>query len=45
MMAEDGKEVVGGENRKKLFESATKANTQAAGRGEGVDLHLLRECE
>jgi carnitine O-acetyltransferase len=41
MMAED-------ENRKKLFELAAKAhvvNAQAAGRGEGVDRHMLGECE
>jgi carnitine O-acetyltransferase len=41
MMAEDG-------NRKKLFELAAKAhvvNAQAAGRGEGVDRHMLGECE
>ena len=48
MMAEDGKEESGSENRKKLFELAAKAhvtNAQAAGRGEGVDRHMLGECE
>ena len=48
MMAEDGKEESGAENRKKLFELAAKAhvtNAQAAGRGEGVDRHMLGECE
>ena len=43
MMAEDGVE-----KRKKLFELAAMAhiaNAQAAGRGEGVDRHMLGECE
>lgn len=43
MMAEDG-----AEDRKKLFELAAKVhvtNAQAAGRGEGVDRHMLGECE
>jgi carnitine O-acetyltransferase len=47
MMEEDGKEEADVENRKKLFELAAKAhvaNAQAAGRGEGVDRHMLGEC-
>jgi len=47
MMEEDGKGGVDVENRKKLFELAAKAhvaNAQAAGRGEGVDRHMLGEC-
>jgi len=43
MMEGDGKEEAGVENRK-LFELAAKAhvaNAQAAGRGEGVDRHML----
>jgi len=48
MMEEDGKEEADVENRKELFELAAKAhvvNAQAAGRGEGVDRHMLGECE
>jgi len=44
MLAEDGADKV--EKRKALFEQAAKvhvANAQAAGRGEGVDCHLLGE--
>jgi len=44
MMAEDGTEEAGVQNRKALFEQASKVhveNAQAAGRGEGVDRHLL----
>jgi carnitine O-acetyltransferase len=48
MMAEGGAEaetgLAGVENKRALFESAAKAhvtNAQAAGRGEGVDRHLL----
>ena len=47
MMEEDGKEEADVENRKKLFELAAKvhvANAQTAGRGEGVDRHMLGEC-
>jgi carnitine O-acetyltransferase len=47
MMEEDGKEEADVENRKKLLELAAKAhvaNAQAAGRGEGVDRHMLGEC-
>jgi carnitine O-acetyltransferase len=46
MMEEDGKEEADVENKKKLFELAAKAhvaNAQAAGRGEGVDRHMLGE--
>jgi len=46
MMAEDGAEEARVENRKALFEQAANvhvANAQAAGRGEGVDRHLLGE--
>lgn len=44
MMAEDGSKEASQENRRALFERAAKvhvANAQAAGRGEGVDRHLL----
>ena len=46
MMADDGAEEARVENRKALFERAANvhiANAQAAGRGEGVDRHLLGE--
>ena len=46
MMADDGAEEAGVENRKALLERAANvhvANAQAAGRGEGVDRHLLGE--
>jgi len=47
---EDGKdkEEADVENRKKLFELAAKThvvNAQAAGRGEGVDRHMLGDCK
>ena len=47
MMEDGGKEEADVENRKKLFEVAAKAhvtNAQAAGRGEGVDRHMLGWC-
>ena len=47
MMEEYGKEEADVENRKRLFELAAKAHVaiaQAAGRGEGVDRHMLGEC-
>jgi len=47
MMAEDGTEEASVENRKAMFEQAAKLhveNAQAAGRGEGVDRHMLGEC-
>ena len=46
MLAEDGVDEAAVEKRKALFEQAAKvhvANAQAAGRGEGVDRHLLGE--
>ena len=46
MLAKDGADDAAVEKRKALFERAAKvhvANAQAAGRGEGVDRHLLGE--
>ena len=46
MLAKDGADDAVVEKRKALFERAAKvhvANAQAAGRGEGVDRHLLGE--